>query len=432
MTGVPDSKFQRPFLLLAASVSTKTLQFFISFVIMVMIARTWGAAGLGLYGTGAAYGSLSLLAIDLGVNVAAQRWFVQFGLNESLYARLIKNKLILTAACLPLILIILRLVTGYGGSRLLTAGCIAGVGATAALQGVPVAVLRVSGRMSYELRVQLIERVSSIALVLGLGIFHVALLGLGLGMLFIALAVCLVLDRRARIQLAPGPMPVLRVLDALPFAGALAFETVAFRFDAVLLPHYVRLDLLGDYVAAYRFVFAAAGLAAAVQAVLLNRWVPLNGVRRGNRDVFLRLTTLISAVTFSISFLFPSVLLAPFGASISGSSFILRGLAASIAIVPLHYMVSLALVADGRTRWFLAGWGTAGSFNLIANLVLIPKYGVTAAITTTVITDFLLLAIWSLGAHRSRAFKLPSLLGAMALGCLVLGVSLAFMSGLLR
>ena len=425
MVPSPSGTLSRPVGLLARSVGARGLQFLLSFALSVVVARTWGAEGLGAYGTGAAFGAFGVLAGDLGLNTAALRWFVLAGPSKALHVRLLSIKSRLLLPALPVVGVIIVGITHLEGVLLWTALLVAASSMVATLNGPSVAVLRAALSMDEELAATSLERITTVGLVALLSVAGAAVWSIGLLSLATSVLLVVALALLARRHVRDVPAPGVKVAAGLPYAGALLFETVAFRFDAVLLPRYVPVSEVGAYVAAYRLVFVVAGVAAAVQAVLLPRWIPIDGHTRGARKQTLNATILAAFAIAAGVALFPNIVELLLGREFSTSVALLRTLSLSIFFVPVYFIVSTALVADGLTRWFLAGWATAGTLNLVANLAILPRYGARGAAITTVLSDGTLLAVWLFGAVRGSHIDRATALSIIVAACVLVALIVA-------
>lgn len=393
----------RPLRLIFASSLIRTLNFSLSFLLTVVVARAWGANGLAAYSTGLAYGGFAVLIADLGISTASIRWFVLTGASQELYRRVTKIKLVLSAVALPVGCFALIGVTefpiGLAGPALLTM-CLP---LLASMLGPAVAVLRATDHMEEELRGLLGERLISTAVASVLALVGAPIWALAGALVGTSAGLLGYLRLRAAPFVTPAsgePVPS-RLRDALPYAGALAFETIAFRFDGILLPRFEVPAQVGAYAGAYRFVFVAAGIAAGVQAVLMPRWVPTDGTSRGRRTGVCAIGFGLAATAGCLASALASFVPSLFGgAGFAASANLLHIMSFSVATVPMYYLVSTALVADGATRPFVSGWAAAGTFNLAANAFMIPMFGAEGAAWVTISTDGLLLVLWTWLAVR--------------------------------
>lgn len=417
---------KRPVRLVLQSVATRGAGLVAAFVTTIVIARSWGPDGLAAYATGAAYGAFVTLGADLGLNTAALRWFVLDGPDATLLSRLFKQKWLLFVLAMPVGLLALSQVSQLPKPLLVPAGLFMLSGAIAAMAGPSAALLRSAQRMEWELAGITSERIVGVAVLASLAGLGAPLWSAGAAASISGFVLIVCLWHLAQsLTVAPGAnMAPRRLREALPYAGALAFETVAFRFDAAILPRFDSAVAVGAYSGAYRVVFLVAAISSAVQSVLLPRWVSTIGEPRGARElvaaVAFPLAGIIGVLTVGLAPLLPALL----GSGFRGGPELLETLSISVAVVPMYYVVSTALVADGATRIFLVGWAVAGIFNLVANLVYLPSHGVRGAAVTTVLTDLLLLGVWAVGAVARKS--LPAWTLAWALLWLVPVVALAF------
>jgi O-antigen/teichoic acid export membrane protein len=204
-------------------------------------------------------------------------------------------------------------------------------------------------------------------------------------------------DRDAAKQLLRSNWPYL--LIAL-------LSSVLQNFDVLVIGATRSSQEAGEYTAAYRIVLIAVGFAALVFAVAFPEMV-----RRYRDDLpgFVKfLTALIRqsarvgyAMAGLVAVAAPQIVSTLYGAQYRSSSFVLALLFLS---VPLSYSASLmgqGLLAAGRERSYLANMAVTAAVSIIALLVLVPRYGATAAAWVVVVGECITVALFTLQYARS-------------------------------
>ena len=186
----------------------------------------------------------------------------------------------------------------------------------------------------------------------------------------------------------------LLVRGGLPFAATGISVMIYFHVDAVLLTYLVGEAETGLYRAATNIMFAASGFSA---AVVLALFPMVAEQHERNRDETIRLAS--NAVTYSLFLALPMAVggtaLAP---SLIGALYrSTYGAAGPVLMVllwwlPVSFVTNVfghVLGAIGRQSTVLRITLVNAAFNVLLNLVLIPRFGALGAAITTVATEAL-------------------------------------------
>ena len=163
---------------------------------------------------------------------------------------------------------------------------------------------------------------------------------------------------------------------------------------------------VGEYTAAYRIVLMAVGLSGLVYAVAFPELV------RRYRDDLPAFSTFLTAlirqstrVGYAMAGLVavaaPQIVSTLYGTEYRQSGFVLALLFLS---VPLSYCANLmgqGLLAAGRERSFLVNITVTAAVSIVALLVLVPRYGATAAAGVVLGGEFVTLTLFTLQYARS-------------------------------
>lgn len=156
------------------------------------------------------------------------------------------------------------------------------------------------------------------------------------------------------------------------------------RFDIVLVGAIAGLPQAAVYAAASRFLalgqLAGSAISQAVQPHL-GETLRL-GDRRQVQDLYQITTGWLVALTWPLYLLFivlSPMILRVFGGGYSGGVVVLVVLSASMLVATGCGMVDMVLLMGGRSSWNLINVLVAFAVNLVADLLLIPPFGILGA-----------------------------------------------------
>ncbi|MDI9917076.1 flippase [Rhodococcus sp. IEGM 1379] len=234
-----------------------------------------------------------------------------------------------------------------------------------------------------------------------------------------------------------GPLPASRaqfrrwremLIEAIPLSIGFAFITLLSKIDVLMLGKLDTFDSVGLYSIGYKFAdllqIVAITVVTPVTTLLVSSWPDkLDIFRERSREAFIVLAVLGSA---SIAAFWPAateVLSLLYGERFTVAETSTRLLVLGACFSMLTQLGLMVLIASGRHRTYpwvaLAGLG----FNIVANLVLIPRFSFNGAAIATVVTEMLLfVAIWIVVVRTVPAYNLfPAIpvVATTAIGALV-------------
>jgi O-antigen/teichoic acid export membrane protein len=174
-----------------------------------------------------------------------------------------------------------------------------------------------------------------------------------------------------------------------------------FKIDALLLPGLAGDVAAGTYAAAYKVSEGAGIISSSFTLALfprLSRQTDLSGAYR----LALRLLTQVS-LPLAVGI---ALLSAPIVALVGGREYLpdsAVALAILICYLPLSYangLTQYVLIAAGKQRTLTAAFAAALVFNLVANLLLIPRFSYVGAAWVTVASELVLLIPFRVAAAR--------------------------------
>jgi O-antigen/teichoic acid export membrane protein len=180
--------------------------------------------------------------------------------------------------------------------------------------------------------------------------------------------------------------------ESLPLLFGRGMRAVIVSFDIVLLGFLASSHAVGVYAAVYRLHFFILALVVAIQAAYL----PLMSQVAVSRPAELRVISdeaLASAAVVGAPLVAGGVLVAGpllallFGQPYAEGALALQWLLVSLIFVFVHGLLHNVYVVTGRThletRWFALGAG----LNVLANLWLIPRFGIAGAAAATALAE---------------------------------------------
>jgi O-antigen/teichoic acid export membrane protein len=423
---------------MAAQFTIKVL----SFAFSVFIVRRLGAEVFGQYAAVLAFGATFAIISDLGLSPYAVREVARWrdAPDGPERARSLYGNILILRLLLSLLTIILVTVTAaLTGRPLLMVGAVAlnALGLLLyAVQGTSDAMLAGFERLDLSAGAKVINQVVFVAVgavVLYLGVGYYGLIIANLLGVALMTYVCWrgVSGLGVRPQSAVfANWPVL-LRASLPF-GVIGFALgLSYKFDSVLLSVFRSDAETGYYNAAYNLVFSAAILSNVLNTSLypsLSRQAasaPQNLPRVYARTLrYLMVMSLPIAVGAwaladrLVPFLFTANYLPATPA-----------LQIIIWVVPLMFtseFLGYVVLISSQERRAARAVVVSTSFNVLLNLLLVPRYGFIAAAVMTVLTEAVLVGqyVWTL---RSLMRRIPwgrsllrPLLAALLMGALVL------------
>ncbi|MEI8061415.1 MAG: flippase [Candidatus Berkelbacteria bacterium] len=217
---------------------------------------------------------------------------------------------------------------------------------------------------------------------------------------------------------------------ALPFGMIFILNNFYFKVDTLILFHFKGAAQVGIYAVAYRVLettmFAAAYLAYSLKP-LLSSTINDDKERAGHATS--------SGLTFMVSMaLVITTICIPFSRQIvvflsnidfiSGAPIIIVLAFAGIFIY-LNTMISEVLIAKDSRRYLLLMAVIVLTFNIVSNLILIPKYSFYAAGAITLASEILL---FFLGFYKARTI-IPIKIDFIRISKLILSAAIAIVIG---
>lgn len=181
------------------------------------------------------------------------------------------------------------------------------------------------------------------------------------------------------------------------------------NFDVMVLGATRSSQEVGEYTAAYRIVLIAVGLVGIVIAVVFPELVRrfrddatafgefLTGLIRQSTRVGYAMAALVVMTA-------PEIVSALYGKAYVNSSVVLAVLFLSVPISYCNGLLGQGLLAAGRERSYLANIGITTATCIAALLLLVPRYGATAAAWVVLAGELVTVLLFTL--FYARTFRL--------------------------
>ena len=265
-----------------------------------------------------------------------------------------------------------------------------------------VAVFQARLRMDRPAAADLVGRAASFAalvVVVTLDLGFYAVVGTAAAGAAVTLAITWALVRREAHPVPRAERPVWRrlLVAALPIGAALAVSEVFFRLDTLLVSAFRSYHEVGLYSLSYRMVELIAILPAIVMTSvfpLLSRYLEESRERAARTidaagDLFVAVGVPIAAGGLIVA---PDLVRAIGGDDFAGAADALRLLLFAVALAFVSGLFGHSLIAGVRQGSALRLGLVALGFNLVANLVAIPAWGIEGAAAVAVASEVLLVA----------------------------------------
>ncbi len=220
---------------------------------------------------------------------------------------------------------------------------------------------------------------------------------------------------------------------ALPLGAASLLASAYFTLDLSIVSYLVSKQQVGFYAAATKALTVLVTIPGLVMTAALAGLSKTAADREHLGQLVARVWHWLSAVVLPVCvavMVFAGRLVELyFGDDYRPAVGLVRILAASAIIALLSNVFGTAMVAAHRTRWLVVQGTAALVFNVAGNLLLVPRFGVTASAWLTVATEALV-CVGSVVGIRGRLYFRPLIRRSLApvtavAGLVAVGVPLA-------
>jgi len=181
------------------------------------------------------------------------------------------------------------------------------------------------------------------------------------------------------------------MLAALPLSVASIFSIIAFRVDTVLLSFLQGATAVGWYSAAYKLIESLMFIPMVYTAAIFPVVSSFHSLKKSLNLLYeksVQYSIIISLPVAAITTIYaPEIISLLYGSSYSSSVIALQILIWTVPFLFLTYLFATILISIDKQNLILKTTGVAMIFNVVVNLILIPKYSYVAASVVTVLTE---------------------------------------------
>lgn len=184
--------------------------------------------------------------------------------------------------------------------------------------------------------------------------------------------------------------------EAWPLSVAVIFSVIYFKVDTVLLSLLKGNMVVGWYVASYNILEFLLFIPAIFTMALYPLFSQLHesspqSLQSSYAQSFKYLIILGLPISVGITFMADKIILLIYGSPFLPAAIALKILIWTIPLIFLTYMLRFLLISTNKQILVLKIISICMVFNIILNLLLIPKYSYLATSIVTVLTELLLL-----------------------------------------
>ncbi len=189
-----------------------------------------------------------------------------------------------------------------------------------------------------------------------------------------------------------------KLMEALPFGITNIFGSIYYWIDTVMLSVMVGNEVVGWYNAAYRLMFVFLSIYSVYMSSMfpvMSRFYETSGefLKLSYERSFKYLLIISLPIAFGTTFIADKVILLIYGAEFIPAILTLQILIWTIPFLFINGLSGNLLNSINRQLTITKTTSLAAAFNIISNLVLIPRFSLFGSSVATVITEVLLLVI---------------------------------------
>lgn len=384
--------------------ASQIISFIFGFLFIVYVARYLGVEGYGTLSFAIAFTSIMSVFADLGLSVLTTREVTRDkSLKEKYFGNIATIKIILSFLTLGLIIFFINLFN-YPEGTINLVYIMALYVITVSFSNLFYAIFQAYEKMEYQSIGQIMNNILllsgalfAISENLNITYFALTYLLVGLINLVYAFSICSwkLFTPRLKFDLNFWK-PTLK--EAWPLSVAVIFSIIYFKVDVVLLSLIKGNMVVGWYVAAYNIL----EFLLVIPVIFTTSIYPLfsqlhlsspETLQLSYERSFKYLIILGIPIATGITVLAGAIIPLIYGPAFSPAIISLQILIWTTPIIFLTYMLRFLLISKDKQFLVLKIIFICMAFNIILNLILIPKYSYLGTSLSTVATELLLLTI---------------------------------------
>ncbi|MDY9924277.1 flippase [Methanobacterium sp.] len=375
----------------------QVITYIIAFFYTINMARYLGAEGFGILTFGLSFVLILGISADLGLSSLVVR---EVSRNKSLTSKYAGNfliiKIFLSIVSVISMMVIIN-IQNYSSLTIQVVYILALWVVVNSFSQLFYSIFQAHEKMEYQ---SISSIINSIIILVGVIFGSIQ----GFGVLWFAfiylLASLIVLIYCFTIYWAKFKFPELEVntifwkssmLAALPLSVASIFSIIAFRVDTVLLSFLQGATAVGWYGAAYKLIESLMFIPMVYTAAIFPVVSSFHSLKKSLNLLYeksVKYSIIISLPVAAIITIYSQEIISLlYGSSYSSSVIALQILIWTVPFLFLTYLFATILISIDKQNLILKTTGVAMIFNVVVNLILIPKYSYVAASVVTVLTE---------------------------------------------
>lgn len=384
----------------------------IMFSLTIIIARYLGAEGYGQFAFAMNFSSLFFIFSDLGVSTLAVK---EIARNHNIAKKYLDNIAALKLFLSILTIFLLCFVVSFLGKPFainLMVYLFSGYILISSVSEFMSSVLNAYEKLEYVALSIIIRGVVLFALIslfvfLDLGIYYIILAYLFGTLCSLVYLIYILRKKIFKFTLRFDLSFITALLRrASPYALSLAFASIYLSIDSVLISHFIGDIEVGYYSLGYSLIIAFYVFPAIITKVYFPRMsIYFNSDKPKLRYLFksLLIKLCIAAVLLVIFLYYIStpLFLFLYGSEFGDSIIVFQLLLFALLLKFVSFPCAFLLLAVDKQNIRVGIQGFSALFNLVTNIIFIPKYGFLAAAGTTIASEFMLAILYYSVARRA-------------------------------
>ncbi len=196
------------------------------------------------------------------------------------------------------------------------------------------------------------------------------------------------------------------IFKSLPLVASTFLILMYYNLDSILIKHYLGLDYVAKYNAAYKIIFAFIVVRSIFTSVIFPR-ISKDKLKWNEGRIFLSMGVFIALCIFMIGFFFSKELLyIAYGNKYLDSANVFFILSITASILWINLFFPIFFIAIKKDTFYMKVHIMTALLNLVGNIVLIPLYGIEGAAIATLVADLVSLFIFSFFYFKGKAHAL--------------------------
>lgn len=384
-------------------------------VVLAILTRALGPEGFGAYSTVYAYLFFAAIIADLGIGTLLTREISRPGADEARITGALVSLRLIAAMIVTAVAVILAPLFGYGPL------VIAGIAIIAIATVSQAIISSLMGVFQKHLRMTVVTVGDIVTRGVQLGGFAVLIrygaatlipvLWVNVAAEAVHLAIVIVAARR----IIPFSFTIdwtywrTMLRHALPIAASLVFTLLYFKIDTVMLSLMRSAEEVGVYAVAYKVLEVIIFFPAMYVGLVMPLLSRFASDPPQFRAVFVKafwvlIAGAVATVIGLLLFASPIVRVIG-GATFTSATPILQILSIAIGVIFLGNLGGNAIIALNLQKRGMFIYAAGAAFNVVTNLIFIPRAGAIAAAWTTVATELLVTAamFWLIGGSWQKS-----------------------------